>query len=144
MDKRPANATPCIAGMDADAAEERSATKANAGVKVNKHTHKKKRKDTHTKPQKTSETTGQSQNNSQHMALKEVFPGKLLGSQNFEATPHIQNNASEAEGTTSMLREHKPLSPSEVEFYDRSKASNRIPLYPPNKFRTTSTSSQKL
>ncbi len=38
---------------------------------------------------------------------------KLLGS---------QNKASEAEGTTPMLRENKPRSPSKVESYDRSKA----------------------
>ncbi len=38
-DKRPANSNSCTVGMDVDAAEERSATKANAKVKVNKRTH---------------------------------------------------------------------------------------------------------
>ncbi len=44
--KRQVNATHCTVGMHVDAAEERNATKANEEVKVNKHTHKKKRKDT--------------------------------------------------------------------------------------------------
>ncbi len=43
-DKRPANATPCTVDMDVDAAEDRSVTKANAELKVNKRAHKKKRK----------------------------------------------------------------------------------------------------
>ncbi len=101
-DKRPANSNPCRVDMDVDAAEERSATKANAKVEVNKRTHKQRRKQTEKNPQKTPETTGQSQN-------KEDFPGKLLGRQNSEATPHIQNKASEVEGTMPMFRGHKPL-----------------------------------
>ncbi len=99
--------------MDVDAAEELSRTKANAEVKVNKRTPKKKRKETKKKPQKTSETIGQSLSESNHTASHEDFPGKLFGS---------QNKASEAEGTTPMLRENRPRSPSKVESYDRSKA----------------------
>ncbi len=45
-DKQPAIATPCTVAMDVDAAEELSTTKANAEVKFNKRTPKKKRKET--------------------------------------------------------------------------------------------------
>ncbi len=48
-DKQPTIATPCTVAMDVDAAEERSITKANAKVKVNKRTPKKERKKTKNK-----------------------------------------------------------------------------------------------
>ncbi len=51
-DKQPAIATPCTVAMDVDAAEELSITKANAEVKVNKRTPKKKRKESKKRPQK--------------------------------------------------------------------------------------------
>ncbi len=38
-----------------------------------------------------------------------------------EAAAHIQNKVFEEEVTTRMVREHTPISPSKVGFYDRSK-----------------------